>query len=350
MRRMKKLPTRTRKTEVRATDDGEAVAVDQATVDFAASLRAAVRSVSPSKNTQDAYWVDARKWLAFCERRSVSPVPPSATDAQDKGRRAALLGVVSDWVDEMTPPENAVEKAPGQVSSKTRARRLAALSSLYGDLKRHDSEVFNPFSPESGPRRETALRETPTPLASGSIAQALVDRCVADSSIEGRRDEAILRILWATGMRRSSIVSLTKERLTPDGDAYQAEVVAKGKRMVHVLIRGKAAEALRTYMAVTAARGAIFRRHNGVPMTGQDVYRVVRRRAEEAGGLEGISPHSFRASFITFGGAGLEERSEAAGHAGTDITKEYDRASWRGKEAFEKMPEIEDKVLDEREK
>jgi integrase/recombinase XerD len=69
---------------------------------------------------------------------------------------------------------------------------------------------------------------------------------------------------------------------------------------------------------------------------------MVRQRAREAGVTERITPHSFRASFLTFGNASLDARQAAAGHADAATTQLYDRRDWRGREAFELMPEVED--------
>jgi hypothetical protein len=45
---------------------------------------------------------------------------------------------------------------------------------------------------------------------------------------------------------------------------------------------------------------------------------------------------------LTYNPAGLEAKQEAAGHSDPATTRLYDRASWRGREAFEQMPEVED--------
>jgi integrase len=82
-------------------------------------------------------------------------------------------------------------------------------------------------------------------------------------------------------------------------------------------------------------------------MVGRDIWEVVSERARLVG-AEGISPHSFRAAFLTFGKAPLDARQDAAGHSDSATTRLYDR-QWRGRQAFEMMPEAEDMVIEKKE-
>lgn len=301
---------------------------------LARDMKAAIDQISSSRNTRQAYWLDARHWLAYCEHSGIDPAPVSASAKRDKARRSRLVEAVSAFIDGMTD---------AGVASTTRARRIAALSSIFERLRQKEPDLFNPFSATSGPKRERGVRERPTPPVLPAVVERLLAACAADTTCAGKRDAALLRLLWATGMRRSSAVSLTRERLLPQADGtYLAEVTAKGRRLVRVLIRGRAAEALREHLAGSEQGGAVFRRDTGKPMKGKDVWCVVRRRARDAGVTARVSPHCFRASFVTFGTASLEDRADAAGHADVSTTRLYDHHDWRGRAAFEQMPEVED--------
>ena len=301
---------------------------------FAREVKAAIDQLSSSRSTRRAYWLDARHWLRFCDDVGIAPALISATTKRDKAKRTKLVGAVSAFVDRMVQDE---------VASTSRVRRIAALSSIYDRLRQTEATLFNPFSPLTGPKRERGVREQPTPPVEPLVAERLLAACAADTTSAGTRDAALLRLLWGTGMRRSSAASLTRERLVPQADgSYLAEVAAKGQRLVRVLIRGRAAEALRVHLAGTANGGAVFRRDSGKPMKGKDVWNVVKRRTREAGVSVRVTPHCFRASFVTFGMAPLDERSQAAGHADVATTLLYDHQTWRGRAAFEQMPEVED--------
>ena len=313
---------------------------DPPDLDFLALAYEACLVLTANANTRVVYMGDARRWVAFCQSTGINPFDTTA------------LAVVG-WVELLKRTE----------ASKTRTRRLSALSSIYEWLRRSKPGVTarNPFDPRDGPKREKGRVEEPTPIADAVAVAAALARCVADKRPRrGARDVAIIRILWATGMRRSSLAGLTHERLVVDGDAFTCRLPAKADKTIQVWLGGRAAEALRAHLAneVLAAAeragsaiagrsarsrrersglltGAVFRTSTGRAMRGREIWRVVGKRSGER-----LRPHSFRVAFLTFNPATLDERQDAAGHASPDTTRSYDR-EWRGKRAFVAMPEVE---------
>ena len=202
------------------------------TESFEAMVGLALGQISKNKNTLDAYWRDVRKWLAFCANHGIDPRTPRRQE-------------VSLWMDEMRE---------AGVTAKTRTRRISSLCSVYRELRREladqDGEeiqpivtVKNPFSVDDGPRRERGNPRRPTPVARPDVISKLLATC--DDSPLGVRDRALIRVLWATGIRRSSAIAMTIEALEEDREGYQTEVAAKGDKRVRILIRGQAAAALR---------------------------------------------------------------------------------------------------------
>jgi site-specific recombinase XerC len=223
-------------------------------------------------------------------------------------------------------------------ASKSRARRISALSSIYRELRRKKAVGSNPFSVDEGPRREKVSVGEPTPIATPEIVRELLNAC--DDTPLGIRDAAIVRVLWSTGMRRVSLLSMTFERLQRDHLGYIATVTKKGGSDQRVLVCGKAKAALDKWLAVLKdgqfTTGAIWRMKTGGPMALRELNRALERRGA------GVSPHMLRVAFLTYNPAGIEAKQDAAGHSDPATTRLYDRASWRGREAFEQMPEIED--------
>ncbi len=294
---------------------------------FREAIDEACDLISSSPHTRQAYRADASKWFEFCAGKKIDP------------RQAKPIHVVR-WADAMRD-----EYAP-----KTRARRLAALASIYDHLRRHRVLDANPFSAAEGPKREHAAVQRPTPIAGIRAVAAALRHCAVDQSPEGLRDAAILRVLWATGARRSSLVQITRERLSQeDSGAYTCVVPAKGGKVVRLWFAGRAAEAVRRWTeyldAVGIRSGAIFRRTTGVPMDEKDVWRAVRKRGALGGG-GALAPHSLRVAFLTLNPASLDERQDAVGHARPETTRLYDK-NWRGQRAFALMPEVEDVVTAE---
>lgn len=291
---------------------------------FEREIQEACTVISASPHTRRAYLQDARAWLDFCRRADIDPINATAVS-------------VADWVADMIDAE---------LASKTRVRRLAALSSIYDWLRRNQRAGIkvNPFSPSDGPKRETAYTEEPTPMPDVGVVQAAMKNCDKDESFEGVRDAAVLRVLWATGVRCSSLVKITFERLSEADDGYACSLPAKAGKTVRLWFGGKAAKSLARYMEVLKNKkkitgGAVFRMSTGTPMDERDIWRVVRFRSQQAGGE--LSPHQFRVAFLTLNPANLDELQDAAGHSDPKTTNMY-RRNWKGKNAFVSMPEIED--------
>ena len=286
-----------------------------------------------SPHTRDAYLSDWRLWSGFCRDRGVSPAECATARNPAAPLRAADLAVTA-WIESM--------KKNG-LAPKTRARRIASMCTIYRRLRRAGVVEVNPFSVEEGPEREPARALEPTPIASPDIVRKVIATC--DDSILGKRDGALIRIMWATGARRTSVIDMTFERLRSVRDQYEALLTGKGGKDVRVLIRGQAARALDRWIAVLRdaklSHGPLWRTKRG-PMTPRALGHMLTRRAKAAGIEQKISPHQFRVAFLTINPAGIEAKQSAAGHADPATTMLYDRASWRGKEAFESMPEIED--------
>lgn len=289
---------------------------------FEHAVALALVEISAVDATRREYRRDFDLWLRFCGERNVDPESP-------------MDGSVAAWLAWMKSKNHA---------PKSRQRRIAALSSIYRELRRRKVVPGNPFGPDEGPRRErNAAPLEPTPIATPDVVRTVIAGCNSDPSSYGVRDAAMIRILWATGMRRVSLVSMTIERLQKDRAGYVATVAKKGGGTQRVLITGGALRAFQAWLKILREgfrNGPVWRRRSGEPLSERDIHRVIAKRAKVVG--ESLSPHMLRVSFLTYNPAGLEAKQEAAGHANPATTRLYDRDAWRGREAFEKMPEIED--------
>ena len=302
------------------------------TSSFEAFVELAMKQISMNPNTADAYRRDVQKWLAFCRARSINPQTPRRQE-------------VAAWIEEM---------AASEVAPKTRARRIASLCSVYRELRRELADqdgqelppyvtVKNPFSIDDGPKRRKATALKPTPAARPDVVQALLETC--GTSPVGIRDRALIRVLWSTGIRRMSAVSMAIEKLDPVPEGYYTLVEAKRDKHVPILICGRAATALDAWIDVLGGggfkEGPIWRNFDGKPMSARLIWWMLHDRSLEAK-VRHVAPHMLRAAFLTFNKASLEAKQEAVGHVDVNTTRSYDRSQWRGKEAFMAMPEVED--------
>jgi len=229
--------------------------------------------------------------------------------------------------------------------SSTIRRRLAALSSLYKHLVRHDHATRNPVSEVERPALNRDERST-LAFAKGQ-ARKLLD-LPGEDTIAGLRDRAILSVGLQVGLRRAEIAALTVGDLHQNRGYDSLRVMRKGGRRDALAINPQTAARLRAYLEFAGhgadVDGPLFRplKHNGKrrdERRGMDpdaIDRLVRKYSAVLGLDRGYSAHSMRATFITTAlenGAQLEDVQKAAGHRDPSTTKLYDRRGYNPEKA-----------------
>lgn len=180
-------------------------------------------------------------------------------------------------------------------------------------------------------------------LSRGELA-ALMDACASDSSSAGRRDAALIAVMYAAGLRRAEVVTLNVADFTP----ATGELLIRGKgnkeRMVYAT--NGAALALEDWLAARGVEeGPLFcsTRRRLARMTEQAVLVILMKRAKQAGVTAHFSPHDMRRSFITElleAGADVGTVQKLAGHANVATTLRYDRRDEKAKRAAAEMLHI----------
>ena len=214
------------------------------------------------------------------------------------------------------------------------ARKLAALRTFFQFLIREGVVELNPAKLVSTPRLEKKL---PIYL---SVEDAVRFIETPDITTDlGKRDRAILEMLYGTGMRVSELTKLDIR----DVDFRNRMVKVKGKRRKERIIPfgEPALHALLGYMTVRntflhnapmAEREdeAIFLNYQGTRITTRSVGRMVDKYILICAGIHDISPHSLRHSFATHlldSGADLRDIQELLGHARLSTTQIYTHIS-----------------------
>ena len=211
----------------------------------------------------------------------------------------------------------------------TIARKLAALKTFFRYLRSTGVITYDPIEKLDTPRIQ---REMPHVLSQEQIASLF--RQVEVETAVGKRDLAMLHMLYATGMRVSELVALNLD----DFDAGQATVVCPGRngrsRHTRVLpLPAVALEATKQYIATArplmVARHpevqALFLNHHGERLTRQGFWLIIKGYARQAGITE-ITPHMLRHSFAILmlqGGMELRLVQELLGHAHISTTQVY---------------------------
>lgn len=209
---------------------------------------------------------------------------------------------------------------------RTIARKMAALRSFFRHLCRETVVAENPFATVRTPKLEKKL---PVFLDPAEI-DAILALPARDSL--GRRDAAVLELLYATGMRVGELAGLAV-RDVDLGEAY-ALVYGKGSKERVVPVGRKAIAALKLYLdlarprltAGAAPHDTLFVNSRGGPLTDRSVRRVVDKYVTALAIAKNVSPHTIRHTFATHllnNGADLRAVQELLGHVNLSTTQLY---------------------------
>ncbi|MGH9462590.1 MAG: tyrosine recombinase XerC [Vicinamibacteria bacterium] len=210
------------------------------------------------------------------------------------------------------------------------ARKLAALRTFFRYLTREGVLEKNPARLISTPRQE---KKIPSRLEENEVERLL--ECPDRSQALGRRDQAILELIYATGLRVGELVGLDRSSL--ELDARLVRTRGKGKKERLVPYGEPAADALETYFRdrkELAGRGpgtdALFLNARGRRLTERSIHRLVQKYLKQAALRSGLSPHSLRHAFATHlleRGADLRSIQELLGHSSLSTTQKYTHLS-----------------------
>lgn len=196
----------------------------------------------------------------------------------------------------------------GLHSLATVRRRLFALTAHHKESSYEDpcsgKKVKCLIHAISTTEKKTTQRNAIT----GDMLEKLLAVC--DDNIKGMRDKAILLLAWTNGgRRRCEIVAAKVEHLTNLGNDFLLRIPtlhSEEDNAIDVSVTGRAAQALRDWMAIAAIKqGAIFRSVNkrgkisDNSLSPIDVNRVVKNCCKAAGFNEKqFSAHSLRLGFL----------------------------------------------------
>jgi integrase/recombinase XerC len=225
------------------------------------------------------------------------------------------------------------------------ARKLATLRTFFKFLCREQVMEMNPAKLVSSPRLEKKL---PKVLSVDDVVRFIETPDL--ETVLGKRDRAILELLYATGIRVSELAGINLDDV--DFKHESIRVRGKGRKERIVPFGSKAKEALQAYLGVRgellieAAEEerdpmALFLNYQGTRITTRSVGRMIDKYVEECALANDISPHSLRHSFATHllsAGADLRAIQELLGHARLSTTQIYTQVS------MEKLMEVYDKA------
>lgn len=259
-----------------------------------------------SRNTVASYCSDVDKFLSFLEAR-----PEKATSEE-------IVTFIS---------------GNGKISKRSQARRLSSMKSFYGWLQIEGLVQDNPCDRVEGPKLGRYLPE----VLSVEEVTRIIDS-VDISTAKGKRDRAILEILYGCGLRVSEASGLKLSGL------YFKEgfirIIGKGDKERLVPIGEMAIEAVLTYLdarpspADSSCEDILFLNRFGKSLSRVSIFKIIRTQALLADIRKEISPHTFRHSFATHlieRGADLRVVQDMLGHESITTTEIYthiDSRTW----------------------
>ncbi len=210
------------------------------------------------------------------------------------------------------------------------ARKLSAIRSFYRYLLREEIISTNPVTATSSPKLDKRL---PSFLTTVEVTRLLETPNL--STPQGQRDQALLELLYAAGLRVSELVRLNLEQVNLS--THEIRVWGKGSKERMVLMGEPAARALTAYLNQgrhellgTKRSNVLFLNRYGGRLTERSVQSIVQEYANMVGIGKRVHPHMLRHTFATHlldGGADLRVVQELLGHASLSSTQIYTHVS-----------------------
>ena len=269
-----------------------------------------------AENTVAAYRRDLLLWRGFCSETRTDPRKVTPDD-------------LTSFLERLRAGRAPASKP---FSPSSVARLVVSLRALYRFLVREGHLDVDPTAGLGVPKLPRSLPKA-IPLED---IERLID--LPDSSPLGRRDKALIEVLYGTGLRISELAALDLDDIDVD-DGTLLVRAGKGNKS-RVLPVGRAArKAVADYLTVTRPelakkgskqprvdRAALFLNARGGRLSRQGCWKILKGYARTGGMEQKVSPHTLRHSFATHmldAGADIRAVQELLGHASLTTTQVY---------------------------
>lgn len=215
-----------------------------------------------------------------------------------------------------------------KLSRRSVSRKISSLRSFYKFIEREDETYTNPFVHIHLPKAER-------PVPGFLYMQELEELFDVNDLTEplGQRDQAILEVLYGTGIRVSECQSLKLSDI--DFTVGTLFVRGKGRKERYVPFGRFAEIALETYLnegrvqlleRANASTDIVFLNARGKPLTTRGIRLILNKMVDRAALTVNLHPHKLRHTFATHmlnEGADLRTVQELLGHESLSSTQIY---------------------------
>jgi len=258
-----------------------------------------------ARNTLEAYSRDLNRLADFLKARGV----------RDWGQCQAVdLRAYVSWLRQR------------KLSARSIARNVVSIRQLYRFLEKEGTIRGHPVP--------SFFQDRPSLKLPHSLSRQDVERLLRQPDASeplGSRDQAMLELLYASGLRVSELISLQVHQIHLEGDYLT--VRGKGAKVRLIPFGRWAREKLLRYLKEIRPRllkgrtsSFLFLTRSGRGLTRQAFWKLIRRYALAAGIEKRVSPHTLRHSFATHlleGGADLRSVQSMLGHSDISTTQIY---------------------------
>lgn len=256
-------------------------------------------------NSLDAYGRDIRDFEQFLSERGSAGLP------------GATRNDVTAFLNKL--------KADGR-SPSTLNRKMASIRTFYNYLQDNQLIIENPARGVKTPRVEKKELEY---LSIKEIDKLLES---PDDSLKGRRDRAILEVLYATGIKVSELIDANLEDvnfrmgfITCYGESRKTRIIPMG-RPARAALEDYVYEVRDQLLGENKDEPALFVNYYGKRLTRQGLWKVLKEYGEKSGIKHKLTPNTLRNSFAVHmlqNGADLKSLQELMGHEDISATQVY---------------------------
>ncbi|SVB46985.1 uncharacterized protein METZ01_LOCUS199839 [marine metagenome] len=239
--------------------------------------------------------------------------------------------ITTGTFDEIRPTviaEFAVTLRNSGLKPNSTSRKIAAIRSFFAYLHNEGLVSRDPSQDVPLPKLGKSLPHILTIEQARNLVTIPLKTSSSNSAV---RDEAMLQLSYASGLRVTELVSLNLENV--DIKSQRVRCMGKGQKERIVPFHNQASERIQLYLDTArpifdknGSTEALFLNQRGGQITRQGFWVILKKYAEINGLSDAITPHTLRHSFATHllqGGAPLRHVQELLGHASISTTQIY---------------------------
>lgn len=216
-----------------------------------------------------------------------------------------------------------------QMTRRTQGYHVICLRSFLKWLLKNDFTVMAPDKIDLPKVEERQVK-----FLNGEQVDRLLN-APSQSTIQGKRDKAILEVLFSTGLRVSELTKLDRDKI--DMDRREFGIIGKGGKARVVFLSQRAVDWLVKYLNERPDHfKPLFIRHKGkiepttpdekMRLTPRSVQRLIKKYSHKMKMPIEVTPHVMRHSFATDllnAGADIRSVQEMLGHKNISTTQIY---------------------------